>query len=81
MPLAKCLFGMIPLSRHSVDRSARAFHSSTHNVVRTSCFEVVSDNRPNMLPQFHSNVVKRSHTLQCVSVIPLSSSGAVRVNK
>ena len=42
MPLAKCSFGMIPLSRHSVDRSPRAFHSSTHNVVRTSCFEVVS---------------------------------------
>ena len=42
MPLAKCSFGMIPLSRHSVDRSPRAFQSSTHNVVRTSCFEVVS---------------------------------------
>ena len=42
MPLAKCSFGMIPLSRHSVDRSPRAFHSSTHNVVRASCFEVVS---------------------------------------
>ena len=27
-PLAKCSFGMIPLSRHSVDRSPRAFHSS-----------------------------------------------------
>ena len=27
---------------HSVDRSPRAFHSSTHNVVRASCFEVVS---------------------------------------
>ena len=40
--LAKCSFGMIPLSRHSVDRSPRAFHSSTHNVVRASCFEVVS---------------------------------------
>ena len=39
--LAKCSFGMIPLSRHSVDRSPRAFHSSTHNVVRASCFEVV----------------------------------------
>ena len=33
---------MIPLlSRHSVDRSPRAFHTSTHNVVRASCFEVV----------------------------------------
>ena len=42
MPLAKCSFGMIPLSRHSVDRSPRAFHSSTHNVVRASCFEVLS---------------------------------------
>ena len=42
VPLAKCSFGMIPLSRHSVDRSPRAFHSSTHNVVRTSCFEVLS---------------------------------------
>ena len=41
VPLAKCSFGMIPLSRHSVDRSPRAFHSSTHNVVRASCFEVV----------------------------------------
>ena len=40
-PLAKCSFGMIPLSHHSVDRSPRAFHSSTHNVVRASCFEVV----------------------------------------
>ena len=42
VPLAKCSFGMIPLSRHSVDRSPRAFHSSTHNVVRASCFEVLS---------------------------------------
>ena len=42
MPLAKCSFGMIPLSRHSVDRSPRALHSSTHNVVRASCFEVLS---------------------------------------
>ena len=42
VPLAKCSFGMIPLSRHSVDRSTRAFQSSTHNVVRASCFEVVS---------------------------------------
>ena len=42
MPLAKCSFGIIPLSHHSVDRSPRAFHSSTHNVVRTSCFEVLS---------------------------------------
>ena len=41
VPLAKCSFGMIPLSRHSVDRSPWAFHSSTHNVVRASCFEVV----------------------------------------
>ena len=40
--LAKFSFGMIPLSRHSVDRSPRAFHSSTHNVVRASCFEVLS---------------------------------------
>ena len=42
VPLAKCSFGMIPLSGHSVDRSPRAFHSSTHHVVRASCFEVVS---------------------------------------
>ena len=42
MRLAKCSFGIIPLSRHSVDRSPRAFHSSTHNVVRASCFEIVS---------------------------------------
>ena len=42
MPLAKCSFGMIPLSRHSVDRPPRSFHSSTHNVVRASCFEVLS---------------------------------------
>ena len=42
VPLAKCSFGMIPLSRHSVDRSPRAFHSSIHNVVRASCFEVLS---------------------------------------
>ena len=42
MPLAKCSFGMISLSRHSVDRSPRAFHSSTYNVVRASCFEVLS---------------------------------------
>ena len=42
VPLAKCSFGMIALSRHSVDRSPRAFHSSTYNVVRASCFEVVS---------------------------------------
>ena len=27
-PLAKCSFGIIPLSRYSVDRSPRAFHSS-----------------------------------------------------
>ena len=40
--LAKCSFRMIPLSRHSVDRSPRAFHSSTDNVVRASCFEVLS---------------------------------------
>ena len=42
MPLTNGSFGMIPLSRHSVDRSPRAFHSSTHNVLRASCFEVVS---------------------------------------
>ena len=42
VPLAKCSFGMIPLSRHSVDRSPRVLHSSTHNVVRASCFEVLS---------------------------------------
>ena len=42
MPLAKCSFGMIPLSHHPVDRSPRAFHFSTHNVVRASCFEVLS---------------------------------------
>ena len=35
---AKCSFGMIPLSRHSVNLSPRGFHSSTHNVVRASCF-------------------------------------------
>ena len=39
---AKCSFGMIPLSRHSVDRSPRALHSSTHSVVRAYCFEVLS---------------------------------------
>ena len=39
--LAKCLIGMIPLSRHSVDLSTRAFHSSTHNMVRTSCFDML----------------------------------------
>ena len=38
VPLAKGSFGMIPLSHHSVDRSPRAFHSFTHNVVRASCF-------------------------------------------
>ena len=42
VPLANSSFGMIPLSRHSVDRSARAFHSSTHNVVPASCCEVLS---------------------------------------
>ena len=42
VPLAKCPFRIIPLSRHSVNRSPRAFHSFTHNVVRASCFEVVS---------------------------------------
>ena len=42
VPLAKCSFGMIALSRHSVDRSPRVFHSSTHNVVRASCFEVLN---------------------------------------
>ena len=42
MPLVKGSFGMIPLSRHSVDRSPRAFHPCTHNVVRASCFEVLS---------------------------------------
>ena len=42
VPRAKCSFGMIPLSRNSVDRSPGAFHSSTHNVVRASCFEVLS---------------------------------------
>ena len=42
VPLAKCSFGMIPLSRHSVDRSPRVFHYSTHNAVRACCFEVVS---------------------------------------
>ena len=42
VPLGKCSFGMIPLSRHSVDRSPRAYHSSTHNVVRASCFKVLS---------------------------------------
>ncbi len=41
VPLAKCSFGMIPLSRHSVDPSPKTFHSSTHNVVRVSCFEVL----------------------------------------
>ena len=33
---------MIPLSRHSVDRSARAFHSSSNHAVLASCFEVLS---------------------------------------
>ena len=42
MPLAKCSFGMMPLLRHSVDHSPRAFHSSTNNVVRASCFEMLS---------------------------------------
>ena len=42
VPLAKCSFGIIPLSRHSVDRSPKAFHSSTHNVARSSCFGIVS---------------------------------------
>ena len=42
VPLANCSFGSIPLSRHSVDRSPRAFNSSTHNVVRASCFEVLN---------------------------------------
>ena len=37
----KCSFGMIPLSYHSVDRSPRAFHSSTHNVVWASRLEVL----------------------------------------
>ena len=32
---------MIPLSRHSVDRSQRASHSSTHTMVPASCFEVL----------------------------------------
>ena len=38
----KCSVGMIPLSRHSIDRSSRVFHSSTHNVVRASCFKVLT---------------------------------------
>ena len=42
VPRAKCSLGMIPLSHHSVNRSPGAFHSSTHNVVRASCFEVLS---------------------------------------
>ena len=42
VPLAKCSFGMIPLSRYSVYRSPRAFHPSTHNAVRAYCFEVFS---------------------------------------
>ena len=42
MPLAMCSFGMSPLSRHSVDRSPRALHSSTHIVVRASGFEVLT---------------------------------------
>ena len=42
MPLSKCSLGMIPLSRHSVDRSPRVLHSSTHNVVRASWFEVLT---------------------------------------
>ena len=42
VPLVKSLFGMIPLPRHSVDRSPRAFHFSTHNVVRASCSEVLT---------------------------------------
>ena len=33
VPLAKCSFEMIPLSGYSVDRSLRAFHSSTHNLL------------------------------------------------
>ena len=63
MPLAKCSFGMIPLSRHSVDRSPRAFHSSTHNVVRASCFEVLSasvESRKLFLDQCSAQVFKRT---------------------
>ena len=41
VPLAKCSFGMIPLSRHSFDCSPMVFPSSTHNVVRASCIEVL----------------------------------------
>ena len=47
VPLTKCSFGMIPRSRHSVDRDqGRSTPLPTimraHNVVRSSCFEVVS---------------------------------------
>ena len=45
VPLAMCSFRMIPLSRHSVDRSQRAFHSSTHNVVRTTRWKAVLGGR------------------------------------
>ena len=45
VPLAKCSFGMIPMSRHSVDRSPRASHSCTRNVVWASCFEVLIASR------------------------------------
>ena len=40
--LANCSFWVVPPSRNSVDLSPRAFHSSTHNVVRATCFEVFS---------------------------------------
>ena len=39
VPLTKSSFGMIPLSRHSVDRSPRVFHASTHNVVRSTPYD------------------------------------------
>ena len=61
VPQAKCSFGMIPLSRHSVDRSPRAFHSSTHNVVRASCFEVLKLNF-RKYPAIHTNYITSENT-------------------
>ena len=59
--LAKCSFGMIPLPRHSVDRSPRAFHSSTHNVVRASCFEVLKLNIIGNIQRYQLQFLKLYH--------------------
>ena len=45
-----------PLSRHSVDRSPRAFHSSTHNVVRASFSNVYFTFRPSRWFSFSSSI-------------------------